>query len=165
MNILFLDLSTKSSGWCVAKEGELIDYGCITSSSQNVLKRITIIVNGIQKIVEKYNIVKIVAEEVRTDYKNVHTYKVLNWIQGITLYKAFQFFPEIEYEFIQPSSWRSKIGIHTGRGIKREELKKADIEYVKNKYNINANDDVCDAICLKDAYYIKEKPVEGFDWS
>lgn len=165
MNILFLDLSTKSSGWCVAREGKMIDYGCITSSSQNVLKRITIIVNGIQEIIEKYGITKIVAEEVRVDYQNAHTYKVLNWIQGITLYKAFQFFPKIEYEFIQPSSWRSKIGIHTGRGIKREELKKADIEYVKNKYNISANDDICDAICLMDAYFIKEKPIEGFDWS
>jgi len=35
-------------------------------------------------------------------------------------------------------------------------LKKADIAYVKNKYNISANDDVCDAICLMDAYYLKD---------
>ena len=165
MNILFLDLSTKSTGWCVGQEGKIIKYGCITSASQNVLKRITIMVDEIQKIVETYDIVKIVAEEVRTDYKNIHTYKVLNWIQGITLYKAFQFFPKIEYEFIQPSTWRSQIGIHTGRGIKRDELKQEDIKYVKNKYNIEANDDVCDAICLMDAYYIKTLPVSGFDWS
>jgi len=45
-----------------------------------VLKRITVITDGIKELVEKYEIEKIVAEEVRTDYQNVHTYKVLNWI-------------------------------------------------------------------------------------
>ena len=165
MKILFLDLSTKSSGWCVAENQQIIDYGCISSSSGNVLKRITVITDGIKELVEKYSVEKIVAEEVRTDYQNVHTYKVLNWIQGITLYRAFQLNSKIEYEFIQASSWRSQIGIHTGRGIKRETLKQEDIKYVKNKYHIEANDDVCDAICLMDAYYIQTNTVEGFDWS
>ena len=165
MKILFLDLSTKSTGWCVGEDGKIIDYGCITAASTNVLKRIAAMTDDINKIVQQYNIGKIVAEEVRTDYKNVHTYKVLNWIQGITLYRAFLTNPKIDYEFIQASSWRSQIGIHTGRGIKRDTLKQEDIKYVKNKYKIDANDDVCDAICLMDAYYSKNEAVEGIDWA
>ena len=52
-------------------------------------------------------------------------------------------------EFIQPGSWRSKCGIKTGKGIKREALKMADIQFVKDKYNIdNINDDIADAICI-----------------
>lgn len=164
MKILFLDLSTKSSGWCVGENGKIIGYGCITASSTNVLKRIAAITDEIDKLVQQYKIEKIVAEEVRTDYKNVHTYKVLNWIQGITLYRAYLINPKIDYEFIQASSWRSSIGIQTGRGIKRDTLKQEDIKYVKNKYSIDANDDVCDAICLMDAYYAKTEPVEGFSW-
>lgn len=62
------------------------------------------------------------------------------------------------------SSWRSRIGIHTGRGVKRQELKKLDISYVLENYGISANDDVCDAICLKDAYFKtcdkRKKPTE-----
>lgn len=27
------------------------------------------------------------------------------------------------------------------------------MDYVKNKYGIEANDDICDAICLHNAYY------------
>ena len=51
MKILFLDLSTKSTGWCVGEGGKLIDYGCITASSTNVLKRITTMTDEIDKIV------------------------------------------------------------------------------------------------------------------
>ena len=164
MKILFLDLSTKSTGYCIGENGKLIQYGCITAGSTDVLKRISSITDGLEKLVQDFKIEKIVAEEVRTDYKNIQTYRVLNWIQGITLFRAFKQNPKIKYEFIQPSTWRSSIGIHTGRGIKRDILKQEDIKYVKNKYSIDANDDVCDAICLMDAYYTKTEPVEGFNW-
>lgn len=156
MKILFLDLSTRSTGWAVGEEGKLIDYGCITSSSSNIFKRISIIQRFINEIIEKHNIQTIIAEEVRPDIPNSHTFKVLSWLQGIILYEAYLKNDKITYDFIQANSWRSKIGIQTGPRVKREELKKADIAYVKNKYNISANDDVCDAICLMDAYYLKD---------
>ena len=165
MIILFLDLSTKSTGWCIGKDKKIIAYGCITTSSTNVLKRISVITEQIDEIIKQYSVDKIIAEEVRTDYKNVHTYKVLNWIQGIVIHNAYKNNPKIEYDFIQPSSWRSAIGIHTGRGIKRNQLKEDDIRYVKNKYHIDANDDVCDAICLMDAYYAMNSESEGFSWA
>lgn len=165
MKILFLDLSTKSTGWCVGENSKLLDYGCITASSTNVLARIVSITEQINTIVQSQKIEKIILEEVRIDYKNVHTYKVLNWIQGIVLYNAFKENKKIQYDFIQASSWRSKIGIHTGRGIKRETLKQEDIKYVRNKYQIEANDDICDAICLMDAYYSSTEPVAGISWS
>lgn len=167
MKTLFLDLSTKSTGWAVGEEGKLIDYGCIASSSQNVLKRINIVQTELNKIIKQYNITKIVAEEVRPDIPNSHTFKLLTWLQGIVLYCAYLQNDKIEYEFIQATSWRSKIGIHTGPGVKREALKKADIDYVKNKYGISANDDVCDAICLMDAYHVKDpvKYHQTFDWN
>lgn len=167
MKILFLDLSTKSTGWAVGEDEKLIDYGCVTSSSQNIFKRISVMQKFINEQIEKHQIEKIVAEEVRPDVPNSHTFKVLTWLQGIIIYEAYLKNNRIDYEFIQANSWRSKIGIHTGPKIKREELKKADIDYVKNKYGISANDDVCDAICLLDSYYIKDNTTKssGFDWS
>ena len=44
------------------------------------------------------------------------------------------------------------MGIHTGRGIKREALKAAAQKLVKNIYNIDVNDDISDAICIGIAY-------------
>jgi len=47
----------------------------------------------------------------------------------------------IETTLYTASHWRSVVGIHTGRGIKRDELKQVSINLVKQKYNITVNDD------------------------
>jgi Holliday junction resolvasome RuvABC endonuclease subunit len=159
-----LDLSSRSSGWAIGDGSKLIDHGCITSASASNIKRIIIMRDNIKEIINKYDVKEIVIEEVRTDYKNAHTYKILTWLQGIIAVVAYEINPKITITYIQPSSWRSTIGIHTGRGIKRAELKEADIAYVKNKYNIEVNDDEADAICIYDSFLIKENFVNEINW-
>lgn len=155
-NSLFLDLSSKSSGWAVAdKDGKMINHGLITSSSSDTVKRIHYMQNEIGKLISENGITNIIAEEVRPDFVNVRTYKVLMWLQGAIVLKAYEIDPKISVEYLYPSEWRSKIGIKTGRGIKREQVKAASIKYVKDKYGIDANDDVCDAICLLDSYFVE----------
>lgn len=56
MKTLFLDLSTKSTGWAIGEDGKLIDYGCVTSSSTNVFKRISVMQKFINEQVEKYKV-------------------------------------------------------------------------------------------------------------
>ena len=164
-NILFLDLSSKSSGWAIGDQyGALITYGCIVSGSTNVFKRIQVMRDNIQKLIAEHNITKVVFEEVFEMFSNTRTQKVLMWVQGIVLMAIYEINPKVEYDFVIPSSWRSKLGIKTGRGVKRESLKQADVNYVKDKYGIDANDDVADAICIHDAYYIAEKPNPN-DWT
>ena len=71
----------------------------------------------------------------------------------------------IDYDFIEfmnSSLWRKLLGMKLGPKVKRVALKQADIEFVKNKYGIVANDDVCDAICLYTAYFTK--PQEEYNW-
>lgn len=164
-NILFLDLSSKSSGWSIGNDnGDLINYGCIQSKSTNVFKRIEVMKQEIEKIVKENNISKVVLEEVFEMFTNTRTQKVLMWVQGVILFSIMQINPKAEYEFVLPSEWRSKLKIKNGRGIKRESAKAADIEYVKNKYNLDVNDDIADAICIHDAYYIKEQKNQN-DWT
>lgn len=86
------------------------------------------------------------------------------WVQGIILYSAFEIDPKIDYDFIMPSTWRSRLKIKTGRGVKRDSLKQADMNYVKNKYSIEVNDDVADAICIHDAWYLTD-PKNPNDWT
>ncbi len=52
MIILFLDLSTKSTGWCIGENKKIVSYGCITASGANVLKRISIITEQINEIIK-----------------------------------------------------------------------------------------------------------------
>lgn len=154
MKILSLDLSTKSSGWAVWEDNNLVVHGCITKKSKDVIKRIIQMRDQIINLIKNYNINKIIMEEVRPDY-NSHTGKVLIWLQAVVAIAAYELNPKIEYDFINASEWRAALNIKQGRGIKRDQLKPQDIQYVKDKYDIEVNDDEADAICIFDGYCIK----------
>ncbi len=152
MKILSLDLSTKSSGWCIGENGSLEAHGCITASSRDVIKRIIKMRDQLSKLIKNHKIDKIIMEEVRPEY-NSHTNKVLMWLQATIVIAAYEINPKIEYQFIGASTWRAALKIKQGRGIKRELLKPQDIQYVQNKYHLFVNDDEADAICIFDAYW------------
>lgn len=154
MRILSLDLSTKSSGFALGQNGSLETHGCITASSRDVIKRIIKMRDQLSKIIKNNKIDKIVMQQVRPQY-NSHTNKVLMWLQAIIVVAAYEINPKIEYQFIGASTWRAALKIKQGRGVKREQLKPQDIQYVQNKYNIKVNDDEADAICIFDAYHQK----------
>ena len=154
MKILTLDLSTKQSGWCVGSDGSLESHGCIAASSKDVIKRIIKMRDQLSEIIKNNKIDKIVMQQVRPEY-NSHTNKVLMWLQAIIVVAAYQIDPKIECQFISASQWRAALKIKQGRGIKREQLKPQDIQYVQNKYGIKVNDDEADAICIFDAYWQK----------
>lgn len=158
MNFLFLDLSTKSTGYAISDDkGKLITYGLLTASSSNNISRIQKIQSGIIELVKQYNIEKLIAEDVHPEvYGYSDTARLLMWLQGSIVLGAHSVNNNINsksIEFMQASEWRKNLGIKTGRGIKRENLKPLDIKYVKDTYGIDANDDVCDAICLYTAYF------------
>lgn len=55
------------------------------------------------------------------------------------------------YYEIQPSQWRSKLGIQSSKR-KREEYKQLSIDYVKENFNIEVSDDESDSICAGVGY-------------
>lgn len=158
MNILALDLSSKSSGYAIFKNDELIFHGCITSSSTDVIKRIEIMRDGIKNILTEHSdISTLIIEEVRPEggfgVGNQHTHKILMYLQAAIEFLIHDNFPSVKIEYVYPSSWRASLGIKNGRGVKRNSLKEADIAFVKNKYGIEVNDDEADAICIGLAYF------------
>ena len=86
MTILSLDSSTKSTGFAVFKNGQLVDYGCITASSTDLFKRIHKMVEEIHNLIIKHSIEKMILEEVRPDEvgarSNLATHKALMFLQG-----------------------------------------------------------------------------------
>ena len=108
MNILSLDVSTKSSGWAFFENGELKDHGCITSASTDVIKRIYIMRDGIKDVLNKYEVSKVIVEEVRPEggygVGNIHTHKMLMWLQAAIAFLMHDAFPQIDLEYIYPSS-------------------------------------------------------------
>lgn len=166
MNILSLDLSTKSSGWAVFEETKLKDYGCITSASTDLIKRIHIMTDGLKEVLNKYKIDKIIVEEVRPDAgtSNLQTHRALMWLQAALAFLVHDEFKTIEIEYIYPSSWRAKCGIKNGRGIKRETLKQADIRFIKENYGIDVNDDIADAIAIGHSQINESKDGGVVEW-
>lgn len=161
MRILSLDLSTKSTGWCIGQNQSIISHGYITASSKDVMKRIIKMRDKLSKIIKDNKIQKIIMQQVRLQLSS-HTSKVLMWLQGIVVMAIYEINPKIEYDFIGASTWRAALKIKQGPGIKRNNLKPQDIQYVKNKYNITVNDDQADAICIFDAY--NEKFNNEINW-
>lgn len=166
MKILAIDASTKSSGIAVLENLKLIDYSCITSSSTDLFKRIHVMVDAIREILKKYNIDKIILEEVRpeTGANNIKTHKALLYLQGAIAMMAHDEYPRIEIIYLYPNEWRKYCGIKTGSGVKRESLKTKDIAFVKDTYGISVNDDIADAIGLGYAYSIQQGVSNKIEW-
>ena len=160
MNILSLDLSTKSTGWAYFEEGNLKAHGCVTASSTDLINRIHKIVNELKEATKDFTISKVVVEEVRPEggygVGNLKTHRALMWLQAAVAFWIHDDKFPLDIDYIYPSSWRATLGIKNGRGIKRMILKEADIDYVKNKYGIAVNDDEADAIFIGLAQYMKQ---------
>lgn len=166
MIILSIDASTKSSGWAVFDDNKLIEYGCFTASSSDLVKRIHKIVDLFDELLNKYKVEKIILEEVRPDdeagQKNVQTHRALMWLQGTLGIMIHDKHNNIPIVYYYPSEWRSACGIATGRGRVRESLKVKDIDFVKKEFGIDVNDDIADAIGL--GYAFNKKNTEELNW-
>ena len=71
-NIISLDLSSKSTGWCIYYDNKIQSYGCLQTSSKDVIARIYYMRDNLREIVNKYNIKKAIIAEVRNDYQNIY---------------------------------------------------------------------------------------------
>lgn len=152
--ILSLDLSTKSSGFAIFDGTDLVDYGCFTASSVDVIKRIQKMTKCIrEEVLNNYDIETVIIEEVRPDTAGgQHTQKILLWLQASVAFMLHDNFPKVEIVYTYPSEWRKQCGIKQGRGVQRKPLKQADIDFVSTNYKIDVNDDIADAICIGHAY-------------
>jgi Holliday junction resolvasome RuvABC endonuclease subunit len=166
--ILSLDCSTKSTGWAIYNsKKQLIDYGCITASSTDLIKRINKMVHGLDEVCKKYkDINTIVMEEVRPDIghtSNPKTWKALMWLQAANNFYIHSQLKNTKIVYLYPSEWRRICGIKNGRGIKRTAAKEMDIKFVKEKFNITVNDDIADAIGIGYAYLYPTE-VKELNW-
>lgn len=154
MKLLALDASTKATGIAIFENKSLLGQACITASSTDLFKRIHKMVDTIDAIITEAEIQQVIMEEVIPDHsKNTNTFKALMYLQAAVLMMIHDNHPGVTVELIYPGSWRAQAGIKTGRGIKRETLKDADIKRAKEIFNIaQLNDDEADAILIGATY-------------
>lgn len=168
MVIMSIDASTKSTGVAIYKDNELVYHTCVTAASADLIKRIKKIVGDLENIALRYSIDKVVLEEVRPQNNqygagNIQTHRALMWLQGAIAFMLYDNFGKANIEYLYPSEWRKICGIKQGAGVRRETLKNADIQWVKDKFNLSVNDDEADSIALGYAY-LNQSQNKGFNW-
>lgn len=171
MRLLALDQASKVSGWSIFIDGELKDWGHLTTHQDEVGLRLADIHQFIISKVQKWNINTIAFEDIQLQSSvgnNVKTFKVLANVYGVVLMTAVEL--NKTYLAVPSSTWKSFLKI---KGRTRPEQKRNAQQYVLQKYGIKATQDECDSICI--GTYVCGGPLnrselaataeEGFDWS
>ena len=150
-------MSTKNTGYAIYKHNKLISYSCIPATSNDLFNRIKVMMNAINKLLQQNpDLEYVIMQQVRQEgFINVKTYKALMYLQGCVQMMIHEKFKHLQTDFLYPSSWRKICKIKQGRGVQRKEQKQLDIQWVKQNFNIQVNDDEADAIGLGYAYINK----------
>ena len=151
MVILGIDSSTTSTGWAVIdtkfdNELRLIDYGVIKPKQVETIDRIINISNELKEVLRNFRPEFVVIEEMNVT-RNMKTIRALSGL--ITTIEVMLRNRQALYVKLTPSQWRSSVGIQCKN--ERNILKGASVEYVREHYNENVNDDEADAICIAEA--------------
>lgn len=161
MNILAID-QARAGGWAVFNYDtkSLTKYGSFNynSAKYTYAQAILMIEDLVNNLIKDNNISAVFIEDIQLR-RNVQSFKKLAQLQGvlINLFEKNKYL----YDFIAPSTWQSYC---CARGRTQKEIKSkvrsvADtgkkvskvlsIEHVKNKFNIDTdNDNLSDAICI-----------------
>ena len=158
MIVCGIDASTRSTGFSIFKDKELIDYGVIKPEGEDWRERMTNQGPELIKILAKYHPDKIYMEDVPLKAENPLTLVQLGAVQGFFYGLSATF--ETPIAFIKPSNWRSPMGLFDGTrdGTKRAEMKRKSIEKANELFGLDLvwkspsskfnEDDVADAILV-----------------
>jgi len=171
MITIAIDASTKSTGVAVFQDKELVEKYNFINNANGVLKRIKFMTDKIEEVYKEYRLekVQIVMEQVIPDNlndakwtRNQNTFKALFYLQAAIVLMFDHY--NLDVELVGASTWRKWCGIKQG-GANRETLKFRDIEFVKQNYNLEVNDDIADAICIGHGKIHHEPEPQAFNWT
>ena len=164
-----LDLSTKSTGYSIFDNKVLLKYGVIKASESDWRERLYHQAMELGDILDKYKPECVYIEDVPPNLKGgAKIVLMLGAMQGIVYGLGAS--KDIPMKFIQPSVWRSPLGLYDGtkQGKNRNALKKKSVEKANELFGLNLVykspsskfncDDISDAILLcysqiKDRYF------------
>lgn len=129
---------------------QLIKYDLIDlHKDKNVEHRLPIMIKEINNYIVENAPDCVVFEDISLQ-TNVSTLVLLAQLQGAIMQTCIM--NNIEYHTLKSSSWRKMLGFRQGRNIKRPELKQQAKDFVKIKYELELKEDICDAICIGEAF-------------
>lgn len=169
MIILAFDQATRTSGWSVFRDKDLIAHGTFTFTDNNLGLRLWKIRQKVEELYMKYLPDKIIYEDIQLQQgavNNVVTFKSLAEVFGI----IYEYSTElgVDNEAVLAGVWRKGLGI---AGNRRDTQKSNAKKWVLDNFGIKVVEDEADAICIG-AYAAgirsKKQVIKqdlGFDWS
>lgn len=158
--LLALDQASRTTGWAVFNDTELIEFGHFTYTDTDMGVRLYKIKKKVLELVQKYEITEIAFEDIQMQNNvanNVKTFKSLAEVFGVLEEVCAE--NNIPYQIVFSGTWKAELNI---KGRKREEQKKNAQAYASNTYSVNPTSDEADAICIGASIVNKKEP---FDWS
>jgi len=161
--LLALDQSSRTTGWAVFNDKDLIKYGHFTINDDDVGVRLQQIRGKIQNLIDEYEINEIAFEDIQLQgTNNVKVFKILAEVFGVIYELATEL--QIPNTAILASTWRS--GLKLNDASKRSSQKQHAKDYIFKTYSIKPTEDECDAICI--GAYMTGKPAAAskdvFNW-
>ncbi len=144
--LLALDQASRTTGWAVFNDKELVAHGHFTIEDDDIGVRLQNIREKVCSLVNDYDINEIAFEDIQLQgnvVNNVQTFKILAEVFGIIYELATEL--QISNTAVLAGTWKSTLGI---KGKQRAEQKKNAQQYVLNTFDIKAPQDECDAICI-----------------
>lgn len=151
MNILALDQASRTSGYAIFHEDQLIASGTFTFDDDDFPTRLVKIRNKVISLVHEYCINKILLEDIQLQGQtnNVETYRKLAEVRGVLSELACEM--KIPHEIIHSQTWKSTLAI---KGRDRTTQKRNAQVFVLTTYGKKVSQDESDAICIG-THYIK----------
>ena len=162
MRLLALDQASRTTGYAVFEDDQLVKSGTFTLRSDDIGERLVDYRKYIEKLIIDNDIDEIAFEDIQmqSQVNNVQTFKVLAEIFGVTQeYLAEQ---EHSYHIVSSNTWKSKLNI---KGRTRTEQKKNAQVYVLEHFNKKVSQDESDAICIGASIVLDNKKKKAdFNW-
>lgn len=141
--VIAFDQATEHFGLSIWDDGKLVFYSLYTFEGA-MINRLVKIKKFVEDVVIKaWQPDFIVMEDIQQQHGAVVTFKILAMLLGIIEVACEE--NGIQHEVVSPNVWRKYAGTC---GKNRKEEKLLSVATVKQKFNINVNDDVAEAILI-----------------
>ena len=146
MKVLSFDQSTRVSGWAYFENGQYVCSGIVDMSKSELetSARSFEMAKELWKIIKKYKPDRLVIENVQQQ-SSPGTVIILARLAGMII--GYAEAHNVHVHILLPSQWRKALGYSQGAKVKRQELKKQSIDYVKKNFQLELSEDECEAIC------------------
>ena len=153
MRLLALDQASRTSGYAIFENDQLVESGTFTLKSDDIGERLVQYRQYLSELTDKYEIDQVAFEDIQMQdqVNNVQTFKVLAEVFGVT--QEFLAEQNYFYHIVSSNTWKSKLQI---KGRTRPEQKKNAQAYVLEHFGKKVPQDEADSICIGASVMLQE---------